>query len=120
MGLALGFTVTQAAAAPGSAPAASAQVSKNYTCDNQGGGPTARGPASAPSTFLSGTDLTLLQNVLDDVIVKVANLDVDTQIKQIEASDLHFYISKLLIPITADKIQVVSLPSAADTSVVSG
>ncbi|MDI6102725.1 hypothetical protein QLQ12_29310 [Actinoplanes sp. NEAU-A12] len=122
MGLALGFTATQAAAAPGSAPAASTQASKpsgkNYTCSNQGGGPnhkvTCIGTVNGNNVtvnvgdvnVLSNNNLTLLQNVLNDVTVQVANLDVDTQIKQIEASVLTFYVSKLLIPITVDKIQV--------------
>ena len=122
LGLTLGFTATQAAAAPTGAPAASTQSSsssgKNYTCTNQGGGPnhkvTCIGTINGNNVtvnvgdvnVLSNNDLKLLQTVLNDVTVQVKNLDVDTQIKQIEASVLNFYISKLIIPITLDKIQV--------------
>lgn len=122
MGLTLGFTATQAVAAPGSAPAAVTQSSssggKNYTCTNQGGGPnhkvTCVGTINGNNVtvnvgdinVLSGNDLKLLQTVLNDVTVQVVNLDVDTQIKQIEAAVLNFYVAKLLIPITVDKIQV--------------
>ncbi|MEU4564810.1 hypothetical protein AB0F72_41055 [Actinoplanes sp. NPDC023936] len=126
MGLTLGFTATQAAATPGSTPGSALGVStqaskpsgKNYTCSNQGGGPnhkvTCIGTVNGNNvtinvgdvTVLNNTNLTLLQNVLNDVTVQVATLDIDTQIKQIEAAVLTFYVSKLLIPITVDKIQV--------------
>ena len=122
MGLALGFTAAPAAAALGNSPAASAQASKpsgkNYTCSNQGGGPnhkvTCIGTVNGNNVtvnvgdvnVLSSNNLILLQNVLNNATLQVANLDVDTQIKQIEASVLTFYVTKLLIPITLDKIQV--------------
>ena len=122
MGLALGFTATQANAAPGNGAVAVAKSGsssgKNYTCSNQGGGPnhkvTCIGTINGNNVtvnvgdinILSGNDLTLLQNVLNDVTVKVANLDVNTQIKSIKTAVLNFYVGSINIPITLDRIQV--------------
>lgn len=122
MGLTLGFTATQASATPAGTGAAvasaSSSSSKNYTCSNKGGGHnhkvTCIGTVNGNNVtvnvgdvnVLSGNQLTVLQNVLNDVTVKVANLDVNTQIKTIKAAVLNFYLTNLNIPITLDKIQV--------------
>lgn len=121
MSLALGFTATQAGAAANTAPTtvtSSSSGSKYYTCTNQGGGPnhkvTCIGTINGNNvtvnvgdiTILSGNDLTLLQNVLNDITVQVATLDVAAQLKAIELAVANFYLHNLHIPITVDDIQV--------------
>jgi hypothetical protein len=117
LGLLAGLAGASAAQANGHGGGSGSGGGKNFTCTNQGGGPDHTvycGGILNGNTVnvnvgdvnvLSGDQLSVLENSLDNEVIIVKDLDVVTQVKDIDLDVVTVYLTHFNIPILISKVK---------------